>query len=315
MKIKTSRRNFLSSLAFASLATPSLLAAKVKEVKARNLPISCSTYNWVTFYRRQGKEWGKDWEACISEFAQTGIPAIEPSFLHAEEVKTLAPILKKYNILMPSLYVSSLLHKADQAEKSITSVLKIADEAKKLMNTQIVVTNPSPIRWGSNEVKSDAELIEQAKNIEKLGTELRKKGITLAYHTHDMEMLAGAREFHHILLNTSPANVAFCFDVHWVYRGSQNSQVAVFDVLKLYGKRIVELHIRQSEGGTWTETFAGEGDIDYLRFVREMEKMRIKPHLVIEQCLEEKTNVSLSAIEAHRQDLASIKKVFGREGA
>lgn len=309
MKMKTSRRNFLRSFAFASLVTPSLLSAKVK---AKNLPISCNTYNWVTFYRRQGKEWGRDWEACISEFAQTGIPAIEPSFQSAEEVKVLAPILKKYNILMPSLYVNSLLHKAEEAEKSIASVLKIADEAKKLMNTQIFVTNPSPIRWGGNEVKSDAELLVQSKNVEKLGAELRKKGITLAYHTHDMEMLAGAREFHHILLNTSPENVAFCFDVHWVYRGSQNSQVAVFDVLKLYSKRIVELHIRQSVGGTWTETFAGKGDIDYLRFAKEIEKMKIQPHLVIEQCLEEKTNVSLSAVEAHRQDLASIKEVFGR---
>ncbi len=311
MKMKTSRRTFLGSLAISSLATTKLFAF-ADNTKAKNYPISCNTYNWSTFYAREGKEWGKDWEACIQEFAQTGIPAIEPSFPNVEEVGKLTPILKKYNIQMPSVYVNSLLHKPEEAEKSIATVLAIADETKKYMDTKIFVTNPSPIRWGGKEAKSDAELLEQSKNMEKLGVELKKRGITLAYHTHDTEMLAGAREFHHILVNTSPDNVSFCFDLHWIYRGSQNSQVAVFDVLKLYGKRIVELHIRQSVNGIWTETFNPQGDIDYHRVVREMESMKIRPHIVIEQCLEEKTTVNLGAIEAHKKDLAVIKEVFKR---
>ena len=73
--------------------------------------------------------------------------------------------------------------------------------------------------------------------------ELRKMDVTLAYRTHDTELMGGAKEVHHILQNTSPENVSFCFDVHWVYRGSQNSQIAVFDILKMYGDRIVELHL------------------------------------------------------------------------
>lgn len=65
--------------------------------------------------------------------------------------------------------------------------------------------------------------------MEKLGIALRER-ITLAYHTHAPEFLAGAEEFHHVMLNTSPENVSFCFDVHWVFRGSVDSNVAVFDV-------------------------------------------------------------------------------------
>ncbi len=305
--METNRRNFLSGLASASLGT-FLLSSFSEKAKTNVFPISCNTYNWTTFYKRQGKNWGEDWDACIADFAKTGIPAIEPSFNNPLEATKLATILKKHNIQMPSIYVNSVLHKVEEGEKSIASILAIAEEVKKV-GTKIIVTNPSPIAWGTKEVKSDTELLEQSQNMEKLGFELRKRGLTLAYHTHDTELLAGAREFHHILLNTSAKNVAFCFDVHWVYRGSQNSQVAVFDVLKLYGSRVVELHIRQSVSGIWSETF-GEGDIDYRRFAGELKKMKISPHLVIEQCIEDKSPSTMDAVAAHQQDLVAIQSVF-----
>ena len=302
-----SRRTFLNTL--SGLSSLTVLPVFGQEKKTYPYPIACNSYNWFTFYGRQNKNWGEDLDACFADLAKTGIPAYEPSMTSAEDAKKIAPFLKKYNIQMPSIYVNSLMHKADEAEKSIASALAIADEVKKL-GTKIIVTNPSPISWGGNVLKNDAELIEQAKNMEKLGNELRKRGLTLAYHTHDTELKAGAREFHHVMQNTSPQNVAFCMDVHWVYRGSQNSQVAVFDTLKLYGSRIVELHIRQSVGGVWSETF-GEGDIDYPRLAKALKAQNLRPHLVIEQCVEEKTPNTMDGVQAHIKDLAAIRACFG----
>jgi inosose dehydratase len=301
------RRQFLNTLAVIP-AMPLLSSFKTKEKKTFNFPISCNAYNWTTFYGRQNKKWGEDLDKCMADLAQTGITAYEPGLESAEDVRKLAPFLKKYNITMPSVYVNSVLHKADEAGKSITSVLAIADEVVKL-ETKIVVTNPSPIQWGGTELKNDEELSVQAKSMERLGIELKKRGLILAYHTHDVELRAGAREFHHILQNTSPENVSFCFDTHWVYRGSADSQVAVFDVLKMYGSRIVELHIRQSVNGIWTETF-GAGDIDYQRFANELKAMKLRPHLVIEQCVEAKTSNTMDGKQAHIKDLAMIKEIF-----
>jgi inosose dehydratase len=301
------RRQFLNTLAVIP-AMPLLSSFKTKEKKVFKFPISCNAYNWTTFYGRQNKKWGEDLDKCMTDLAQTGITAYEPGLESAEDVKRLAPFLKKYNLMMPSIYVNSVLHKADEAEKSITSVLAIADEVVKL-GTKIVVTNPSPIKWGGTELKNDEELAVQAKSMERLGIELKKRGLILAYHTHDVELRAGAREFHHILQNTSPENVSFCFDTHWVYRGSADSQVAVFDVLKMYGSRIVELHIRQSVNGIWTETF-GAGDIDYQRFANELKAMKLRPHLVIEQCVEAKTSNTMDGKQAHIKDLAMIKEIF-----
>jgi inosose dehydratase len=200
------RRQFLNILAVIS-ASPLLTSFKKEEKKSFNFPISCNAYNWTTFYGRQNKNWEEDLDKCMADLSQTGITAYEPGLENAEDVRKLAPFLKKYNLTMPSIYVNSVLHKAEEAEKSIATVLAIADEVVKL-GTKIVVTNPSPIKWGGPELKNDAELSVQAKSMEKLGMELKKKGLTLAYHTHDVELRAGAREFHHILQNTSPENVS-----------------------------------------------------------------------------------------------------------
>lgn len=301
------RRHFLETLAVTGtvLVTDSAISLAPKATTA----ISCNQYAWITFYRRENRDWNVDLDASLSEYVKSGFTAYEPSFSNVEEVKKLAPLLKKYKLTMPSAYVGSVLHTADEGKRSIEMALAIAEVAKPL-GLKVLVSNPSPLKWDGSEIKNDAQLIEQAKNLDLLGSELRKIGITLAYHTHDVELRAGAREFHHMLQNTDPKNVGFCLDVHWVYRGASNSQVALFDVVKMYGKRIVELHIRQSVNNIWGETF-GEGDIDYPRLVRELKAMKVKPLLVLEQCLENQSPNTLKAVEAHQRDLAYAKKVFG----
>jgi inosose dehydratase len=302
------RRKFLSTLAVSSGAA-FLPESESAPARLAPYPVSCNQYSWITFYARDGRDWGADLNVSLGEFASTGIKAYEPAFNNAAEVKKLLPYLKKYDLVMPSVYVNSTLHNAEEGAKSIASVLEIAD-ALKPANTKIIVTNPNPLKWGGDQNKSDAELTEQAKNLDKLGAELKKKGITLAYHTHDVELRAAAREFHHMLLATKPENVSLCLDVHWVYRGSGNSQVALFDIVKLYGKRIVELHIRQSKGGIWQETFS-EGDIDYVRLAKSLNDLNVKPHLVLEQCLEKTSPKTINAVQAHMIDLKYVSAVFG----
>jgi inosose dehydratase len=298
------RRTFINSLAVSAGA----VFIPENEIPAPAFPISCNQYSWITFYNREGKDWGANPDESLKAFASTGLKAYEPAFTHADEVGKLLPVLKKYQLAMPSVYVNSSLHKADEATKSIETVLAIAD-ALKPADTKIIVTNPNPIQWGSPENKSDAELAEQAKNLDKLGSELKKRGMKLAYHTHDVELRAAAREFHHMLLTTDPKNVSLCLDVHWVYRGAGNSQIALFDIVKLYGKRIVELHLRQSKGGIWQEAFS-DGDIDYRRLISTLKAIDVAPHLVLEQCLEKTSPKTMDAVEAHKKDLAYSAEIF-----
>ena len=301
------RRNFVGILPSAAFL---LMGSQSQEWgKNKSLPISCSEYDWITFYARDGKNWGEDPDACFAEFSAAKIPGLELSLSHPDQLEKLIPYLKKYQIQLPSVYIGSIMHEESEAKKSSKMILAIAEIARSL-GTKIIVTNPNPIQWGGEQLKTDQQLYCQSAHLESLGKSLRQLGIRLAYHTHDIELKAGAREFHHVLQNTSPESLSFCMDVHWIYRGSGNSQLAVFDTLKMYGDRIISFHLRQSKYGIWTETFEADGDIDYVQFAKEVKKMGINAHLVIEQCLEEKTVRKLDVVQAHKINLREITNLF-----
>ena len=111
-------------------------------------------------------------ETLFAGIAATGIKGYEPIINSPTEFQDLGARLEKHGLEMRSLYVNSTLHEAAEVEKSATRILAIAHEAKKL-GTEIIVTNPAPIKWGGEEAKSDAQLEIQA--------------TALAYHSHDVE--------------------------------------------------------------------------------------------------------------------------------
>ncbi|GAA4439005.1 hypothetical protein GCM10023188_34900 [Pontibacter saemangeumensis] len=303
------RRTFLGAL--ASLTAAGLLPdseAWALNTLSDPLHIASNEYSWITFYERQGRDWFADLDASLREFAKSGIIGYEPSVNKPEELTLLAPLLKKYKLEMRSIYVGCTLHKEQEAKQSLEQVKAIAAAAKPL-GVRIIVTNPSPIRWGGTENKTDAELEVQAIYLDRMGAELRKQGLTLAYHNHDVEMRHAAREFHHMLVATDPENVSLCLEAHWIYRGSGDSQLAMFDIMRLYGSRIAEVHLRQSKNGIWAETF-GEGDIDYMRLAKELLALEVRPHLVLEQCVEKQSPNTMDAVAAHQKDRQYASRVF-----
>lgn len=295
------RRRFITSAA--------ALAAVARAADSPPPHIATNTYPWGTFARRDGGTFKPHTDEALAAIASAGIQGYEAGFGSPAEFDGLGARLKAHGLEMRSLYVNSTLHDAAQAPLSIENVLAIARCAAEL-GCGIVVTNPSPIKWGGPESKTDPQLIAQAAALDKLGAELRKLGMALAYHNHDIELRNGAREFHHMLTATNPGNVKFCLDAHWVFRGCGDSQVAVFDVLEHYGSRIVELHLRQSSGGIWTEVFTGKGDIDYERLAAWLKQRGIKPHLSLEQAVEKGSSHTLDAVAAHKQSVANARQVF-----
>jgi inosose dehydratase len=300
------RRSFLfrTSAAGITLASPALLRAATVSTPH----VATNTYPWGTFANRDGGKFDLHTDEALAAIARTGITGYEPIINAPDEFNGLGARLKAHGLEMRSLYVNSTLHD-DSASASIDSVLAIARPAIEL-GTRFIVTNPSPIRWGGPDNKTDAQLRAQAKALDRLGAALRKLGATLAYHNHDIELRLGAREFHHMLTATNPANVKLCLDAHWVFRGCGDSQVALFDAVEHYGRRIVELHLRQSRNGIWTEVFSGDGDIDYPRLSAWLKQRGIKPHLVLEQAVESGSPKTLDVISAHQQGLAQVLQLF-----
>lgn len=303
---RPTRRHVLAATATAAAALA--FAPAPDAARPGKLHLAVNQYPWITYFQRDGRDHAREVEQAIAQSAAAGLDGYEPLAASPADLHALAPLLKKHGLEMRSLYVNSTLHDEARAERSIAEVLAIADAARG-MGCRIVVTNPSPIRWGGPEDKTDAQLEAQARALGRLGKALADRGMTLAYHNHDPELRNAAREFHHMMLATDPAHVTLCLDAHWIYRGSGNSQVALFDVLKLYGRRITELHLRQSAKGTWTEAF-GDGDIDYGRLARELEALKVRPHLVLEQAVEKGTPRTMDGLAAHRASTVYARRTF-----
>lgn len=306
-----SRREFLRDTVLATglVAGMSGVTRTAAQAGTGRLHVACNQYPWSVFYGREGKDFGASLDAGLGEVAASGIDGFEPGVGGLQQIEQMAPLLKKHGLQMHSLYVNSTLHEADQAGKSIEDVVAAAGKAKESLGTRIIVTNPSPIQWGGSENKSDEQLQTQAQAMNKLGERLKVMGLTLAYHNHDIELRNAAREFHHMMVGTDPGNVTLCLDAHWVYRGSGNSHVALFDVVKLYGPRITELHLRQSKDGVWTEAF-GPGDIDYERLAGYLLKIGVKPLLVLEQAVEAGSPNTMKTVEAFRRSTRYVRRIF-----
>jgi len=304
------RRQFLSYSSVSAIAA--LSAANRSDVSEEmshaELHLSSNEYSWVVFYKRENRDFKGSLETSLGDLTRSGLNGLEPSIEKTEEIDRLGPLLRKNKLEMRSIYVNSILHQPNQVETSIGQILKIAEKAKD-WGTRIIVTNPSPIRWGGPENKDDTQLRVQAEALNKLGQELNSLGFKLAYHNHDIELRNAAREFHHMMVGTNPKFVSFCLDAHWVYRGAGNSQVALFDAVKLYGARVVEIHLRQSKGNIWSETF-DEGDIDYTELAKQLLHAGIKPHLVLEVAVEQGTPKTMDPVEAHRRSSKYARRIF-----
>ena len=299
----TGRRTFLAS----SLAALPVLAHAADQAKP--LHLATQAYPWFTFYSREKRDFFKDLDASLAEVAKAGFDGFEPFLNSPADAKNLAPKLKKAGLQMRSAYRGAKLHDADAM--GVIRVAVAAAEAGTKAGLKILVVNPDPLGGGQD--KTDEQLTRQAANLDALGRELKKVGVTLAYHNHDAEMRRSAREFHHMMNGTDPENVSLCLDSHWVFRGAGDSQVALFDVVKLYAKRVVELHLRQSSKGVWTEAF-GPGDIDHERLVKMLAAHKLHPHLVLEQAVEGRSPSTMKAVEAHAKGAAYARKVLGPLG-
>jgi inosose dehydratase len=309
---KISRRSFVKDLVLAggTFVIGNKAAGAAKRGRAGKLHLACNQYPWTVFYRRDNRNFNKELDKGLAELAASGMDGYEPLANNPQELDRLGPLLKKHGLEMRSLYVNSVLHDKDKADESIEAVLAIAGKAKGI-GTKIIVTNPSPIQWGGPQNKNDAQLKVQAEALGKLGRQLKAMGLTLSYHNHDIELRNAAREFHHMMVGTDPAYVTLCLDAHWIYRGAGNSAVALFDVLKLYGRRITELHLRQSKDNIWTETF-GEGDIDYPALAKYLLNIGIKPHIVLEQAVEAGSPKTMTTLEAFKKSAQYTRRTFAK---
>ena len=313
--MQQNRRNFMKSAAVLTgsamfvtdqNATAPQVVAQTTRSK-ESVDVFINQYTVETFYGRDGVNFRENMDRCFAEMKEAGLTGFEASAGQPGELDQYIAALKKQDMQLRSIYTSPNLHDEATAGAEVKRVIALAERAKPA-GTKIVVINTQP-----KSGKSDAELNRQNQNIDILGAELRKSGIKLAMHYHTTELEFAGREFHSFMCDTDPKNVWLCFDVHWSYRASGNSAISAYSHAKLYADRVAELHLRQSQSGTWTETFVAKADIDYIKTLAILRQSKGfgDCHVVLEQAPENGTPKTLKPLDVFKQSVEAVKAMYG----
>jgi inosose dehydratase len=267
--------------------------------------LSVQAYIWIQHFEKWKKSLGEGVEEMLATFLRAGYRNVDlnDSFFAAPlRAKTLG-LLKKNGLAMPTLYANSVMYEAPMAEHSIKAILELA-ETTKPAGVLGIVTNPSPKPKQGR--KSDDELAVQARYLNQLGGELKKRGVRLMVHHHTPELVENAREWRHQLANTDPQLVGCCVDLHWAYRGGQEPLAFLREV----GPRLESLHLRNSRGGVWMEDF-NDGDVNYHVVADYLKEIGYQGYVVVELAYEDGTKVTRSLEEDLRLSRLYTEKTFG----
>ena len=267
--------------------------------------VSAQGFPFMQRAQQRGIDWVDDLDNAIGQGAAADLDGWEPIVRNPDQADLIAGIAARHGLVLRSVYVGGAMHEEEEGRASVENMVAIAERAAR-HGTRFVVINPNPIAWGSTDNKDDRQLRLQLRLLTETAERIAATGLRLCYHTHDAEMRASAREFHHMMINTDPDVVRLCLDPHWIWRGAGNSEVALHDMITLYGARVDIVHLRQSQDDIWDET-VGPGDIDYDAVMDRLEARKANPLLVIERAVETGTPQTMTDVEAHRRSADYIR--------
>jgi inosose dehydratase len=281
-----------------------LSASASADEKPRTPVVAAQLYVWTQHYGKQKQRMEDHLDEVFAATKRAGYDAVQGWLnFHStpEAAEKVAARLKQHGLTMPAAYAGGVMHTREGGQASIQMIVQQAKNGVPY-GLKLVVHNPQPIKGD----KTDEELAVQAENLNRLGAALGQLGVKLAIHSHDPEMRNGAREWYHMLRNTDPQKVGFCLDLHWVLRGKQDP----YRLLEDAGKRVFDLHLRNSRDGVWSEDL-GDGDIDHARVRRILEKIGYQGLYTVELAYEAKTQQSRSLEENLRRSRDYVRRLLG----
>jgi inosose dehydratase len=267
--------------------------------------IGTQLYVWSQVCRRDGASLEERLVPVLAEAAAAGFEAVEPTLTMCASLELrerLRDSLTSNGLQAPSFYVGGTFHEETAFQQDLAATLPLARVAAE-MGCGALCINPSVKREG----KSDEELQTQIRNLNRMGAALRELGMRLWLHNHDPEMREDGRELRRTLDETDPACVGYCADVHWIFRGGGDP----YEYLERYGSRVGSLHVRNSRAGIWSEDF-GEGDIDYGRVRRILDRHGFAGPIYVELAIEAETPQTRPLLESARLSRQYAERVLRR---
>lgn len=267
--------------------------------------VAAQFYIWTQHFQAQKKPLAEGVGEALAATRRVGYRRVEllAAFFQPEvREKTLAG-LRQTGLEVVIVYNGGPMHEPAAAEKTTAVTLELA-EVVKAAGARYINLNPNP--KPKRERKSDEELDTQARYVNKLAAELKKRGLGCLLHHHDPEMAEQAREWRHLLRNTEAGLVSLCLDLDWVQRGGQDP----LELLRESGPRLGSLHLRNSRQRVWTEALT-DGDVDYRKVAAHLREVNFAGYLVVELAREKGMTETRPLEENLRLSREYTEKVFG----
>src|SRR5262249_28398188 len=145
----------------------------------------------------------------------------------------------------------------------------------------------------------------QVAALKDLSGELKKAGLKLGLHHHTPELVNHGHEFHYNFDHSTPGEIDFCIDTHWMYRGG----IPPMEALRQYGDRVVAWHLRQTRAQVWWEDL-DTGDVDYTEIAKFAREKGLPQRYSVELAIEPATRITRSVVENHARSRAFVRSVF-----
>ncbi len=225
----------------------------------------------------QTRPWGVEMnrtnrEQILAEVAKVGYDGFEIGAQHLDidEPELLWEQAVAYGLDVVGIHVGGEIYDPAAVQAALADLERTIDYAHAAEATFV------PYSGKLKEDKSEAELKQQADNLNRIGEMCRQRGLTLCYHNHFWEIENECAELQHICDHTDPALVSLCLDVGWVQRGGGNPPV----VVERFFDRVGYFHIKDTTPDEWREV--GHGDVNFPPLF-ELIQSRFDGWLVVEQ--------------------------------
>ncbi|MDE3165204.1 MAG: TIM barrel protein [Acidobacteriota bacterium] len=243
-------------------------------------------------------------EETFRGFREAGFRRVEliDSFLTRELRERTLALMKQFDLSCSMAYHGGPMHEDDGAARTIAATVELA-KAVQPLGAEGMVINCDPLPH--NLRKTDEQLRTEASNLERLGRELRALGMKPCLHHHAPDLAEGGREWLYMLHNTDPGLVWMCPDADWI----RFAKLDIVGVLREAGRRIADIHLRNSVDGVWTEDL-GPGDVDYAAVARSFLAIGYDGYLCVELGYAKETKVTRSLVENLRRSREFVERTF-----
>jgi sugar phosphate isomerase/epimerase len=248
----------------------------------------------------------EQWNTAFSDMQYAGYRRMEllSGTVMGKPIEDILALLNKYGLFVNHIWHSGPLYPAAAREKTIARTIEVLERARPLKSPEFFF-DP----FGDRGPLSDEDARLQNEGLDRIGGEVKDRGMKLCVHNHEGPMRYGAKEWLGVLHNTDPALVRMCLDLDWTYQAGTDP----FRLLYEAGDkgRLGALHLRTQHNRITDQTMEDGGDVDFYKAAGYLKKIQFDGALVEETEWMKETKVTRSPRENKKVARIWCEKVFG----